>query len=310
MSRIAILGGGAWGTALALSLARRSGHDLILWCHSPALAEQLRNAGENSALPPRASAPPRRRQRHRRSSPPPSSRPISSSASLPRSISARPSPTSLLFSPPDKSFSAPARASRSSATCACRRSLQPLLTIPSPCSPDHPSSPSEGRHWRFAHRAGRRRRAQSRRRPAHSARLLLPHPPRLHQRRRRRRRTWRRTQKRRRHGLRSRARTQPRSQLRRRPHHPRHRRDHPPRPRLRRPPSDPRRPIRPRRPGPYLHRIALPQSLRRHRARPRPVSFPISSRASTARSPKASPAPPPHSASPHVTASRCPSPSR
>jgi glycerol-3-phosphate dehydrogenase (NAD(P)+) len=47
MSRIAILGGGAWGTALALSLARRSGHDLILWCHSPALAEQLRNAGEN-----------------------------------------------------------------------------------------------------------------------------------------------------------------------------------------------------------------------------------------------------------------------
>jgi len=47
MSRIAILGGGAWGTALALSLTRRGGHEVILWCHSPALAVQLRDAGEN-----------------------------------------------------------------------------------------------------------------------------------------------------------------------------------------------------------------------------------------------------------------------
>ena len=47
MSRIAILGAGAWGTALALSLARRGGHDLCLWSHSPALAEQLADAGEN-----------------------------------------------------------------------------------------------------------------------------------------------------------------------------------------------------------------------------------------------------------------------
>jgi glycerol-3-phosphate dehydrogenase (NAD(P)+) len=47
MSRISVLGAGAWGTALALSLARRNGHDLILWCHSPALAEQLSDAGEN-----------------------------------------------------------------------------------------------------------------------------------------------------------------------------------------------------------------------------------------------------------------------
>jgi glycerol-3-phosphate dehydrogenase (NAD(P)+) len=47
MSRIAVLGAGAWGTALALSLARRGGHELILWSHSLALAEQLNDVGEN-----------------------------------------------------------------------------------------------------------------------------------------------------------------------------------------------------------------------------------------------------------------------
>ncbi len=47
MSRIAVLGAGAWGTALAISLARRGGHELRLWSHSPSLAEQLTDAGEN-----------------------------------------------------------------------------------------------------------------------------------------------------------------------------------------------------------------------------------------------------------------------
>ena len=47
MSRITILGAGAWGTALALSLARRGGHQLCLWSHSATLAEQLADAGEN-----------------------------------------------------------------------------------------------------------------------------------------------------------------------------------------------------------------------------------------------------------------------
>ncbi len=47
MSRIAVLGAGAWGTALALSLARRGGHELVLWSHSAALAEQLTDTGEN-----------------------------------------------------------------------------------------------------------------------------------------------------------------------------------------------------------------------------------------------------------------------
>ncbi|HMF62937.1 MAG TPA: NAD(P)H-dependent glycerol-3-phosphate dehydrogenase [Edaphobacter sp.] len=47
MSRISVLGAGAWGTALALSLARRGGHELCLWSHSVPLAEQLAEAGEN-----------------------------------------------------------------------------------------------------------------------------------------------------------------------------------------------------------------------------------------------------------------------
>ncbi len=47
MSRIALLGAGAWGTALAISLARRGGHELSLWAHSPAHAEELSDSGEN-----------------------------------------------------------------------------------------------------------------------------------------------------------------------------------------------------------------------------------------------------------------------
>ena len=47
MSRIAVLGAGAWGTAMAIALARRGGHDLTLWAHSPALADHLTDTGEN-----------------------------------------------------------------------------------------------------------------------------------------------------------------------------------------------------------------------------------------------------------------------
>jgi glycerol-3-phosphate dehydrogenase (NAD(P)+) len=47
MSQIAILGAGAWGTSLALSLARRGGHQIVLWSHSVTLAEQLNDIGEN-----------------------------------------------------------------------------------------------------------------------------------------------------------------------------------------------------------------------------------------------------------------------
>ena len=47
MSRVAVLGAGAWGTALTLALARRGGHQLTLWAHSAQLAEQLVESGEN-----------------------------------------------------------------------------------------------------------------------------------------------------------------------------------------------------------------------------------------------------------------------
>ena len=47
MSRIAVLGAGAWGTALTISLARRRGHQLVLWAHSASLADQLAETGEN-----------------------------------------------------------------------------------------------------------------------------------------------------------------------------------------------------------------------------------------------------------------------
>ena len=47
MSRIAVIGAGSWGTALAISLARRGGHELSLWAHSPSHAEELADTGEN-----------------------------------------------------------------------------------------------------------------------------------------------------------------------------------------------------------------------------------------------------------------------
>ena len=47
MSRIAVLGAGAWGTALALSLARQNRHDVTLWAHSPDHAEELQATRNN-----------------------------------------------------------------------------------------------------------------------------------------------------------------------------------------------------------------------------------------------------------------------
>ncbi|MGB8537474.1 MAG: NAD(P)H-dependent glycerol-3-phosphate dehydrogenase [Acidobacteriaceae bacterium] len=41
MSRIAIVGSGSWGTALALSLARRGDHSIALWSHSSAAGTYL-----------------------------------------------------------------------------------------------------------------------------------------------------------------------------------------------------------------------------------------------------------------------------
>ena len=47
MSRIAVVGSGSWGTALALSLARRGDHSIALWSHSAAVAATIREQREN-----------------------------------------------------------------------------------------------------------------------------------------------------------------------------------------------------------------------------------------------------------------------
>ncbi len=53
MSRIAILGGGSWGTALAIVLARaRRKHEISIWVHGPALAESLARDRENQTYLP------------------------------------------------------------------------------------------------------------------------------------------------------------------------------------------------------------------------------------------------------------------
>lgn len=51
MSAVAVIGGGAWGTALALHLAG-IGHEVILWVRDPARAHQLAAERENAAYLP------------------------------------------------------------------------------------------------------------------------------------------------------------------------------------------------------------------------------------------------------------------
>jgi glycerol-3-phosphate dehydrogenase (NAD(P)+) len=53
VKRIAILGAGSWGTALALVLTRsRQPHEISLWVHDPELAEFLRRERENQTYLP------------------------------------------------------------------------------------------------------------------------------------------------------------------------------------------------------------------------------------------------------------------
>lgn len=52
MNRIVVLGSGAWGTAIALSLARRGGHEVTLWSHSDEVARQIAAARENKLFLP------------------------------------------------------------------------------------------------------------------------------------------------------------------------------------------------------------------------------------------------------------------
>jgi glycerol-3-phosphate dehydrogenase (NAD(P)+) len=52
MSRITVLGAGAWGTAIALSLHRRGGHQVTLWSHSEEEARIISSAKENTLFLP------------------------------------------------------------------------------------------------------------------------------------------------------------------------------------------------------------------------------------------------------------------
>ncbi len=53
MTKIAILGGGSWGTALAIVLSRsRRAHDISVWVHDAALAESMGRTRENATYLP------------------------------------------------------------------------------------------------------------------------------------------------------------------------------------------------------------------------------------------------------------------
>jgi glycerol-3-phosphate dehydrogenase (NAD(P)+) len=58
MSRIAVLGAGAWGTAIAISLSRRGGHKIVLWSHSEEEAHTIQSARENTLFLPGFPLPP------------------------------------------------------------------------------------------------------------------------------------------------------------------------------------------------------------------------------------------------------------
>jgi glycerol-3-phosphate dehydrogenase (NAD(P)+) len=55
--KIVVLGSGAWGTALALSLAR-NGRTVTIWAHSPEAAKEIVDAGENIQFLPGFRLPP------------------------------------------------------------------------------------------------------------------------------------------------------------------------------------------------------------------------------------------------------------
>jgi glycerol-3-phosphate dehydrogenase (NAD(P)+) len=58
MSRIVVVGNGGWGTAIALSLYRRGGHELTLWSHSAEEAKLIAEASENTLFLPGFPLPP------------------------------------------------------------------------------------------------------------------------------------------------------------------------------------------------------------------------------------------------------------
>ena len=57
MSRIAIIGAGAWGTGLAIVLGRRGGHQVQLWAHEKEVRESISNRHINELFLPGQSIP-------------------------------------------------------------------------------------------------------------------------------------------------------------------------------------------------------------------------------------------------------------
>src|SRR5260370_950375 len=58
MTKIAILGGGGWGMAVAIVLSRsRKPHEIALWVHNAGLAESIRRERENKTYLPGAKLP-------------------------------------------------------------------------------------------------------------------------------------------------------------------------------------------------------------------------------------------------------------
>ena len=58
MSKVAVLGSGAWGTALAISFARQGRHAVTLWSHRAEHAKALQAEGENTRYLPGCPLPP------------------------------------------------------------------------------------------------------------------------------------------------------------------------------------------------------------------------------------------------------------
>ncbi len=54
MSDIAIIGGGAWGTGLAIVLGRKGTHRVRLWAHETEVCESIRKRRVNESFLPGA----------------------------------------------------------------------------------------------------------------------------------------------------------------------------------------------------------------------------------------------------------------
>ncbi|PYV56533.1 MAG: glycerol-3-phosphate dehydrogenase [Acidobacteria bacterium] len=57
MSRIAIIGAGAWGTGLAIVLGRKGGHEVRLWAHEPEVCESITQRRVNELFLPAQAIP-------------------------------------------------------------------------------------------------------------------------------------------------------------------------------------------------------------------------------------------------------------